>query len=83
MLANTYAYDSFGKLTASTGTLANPFQYTGREFDQETGNYFYRARYYDQNVGRFISEDPLGFKGGDPNFYGYVLNSPTRIDLGI
>ncbi len=37
--ANTYAYDSFGKLTASTGTLTNPFQYTGREFDSETGLY--------------------------------------------
>jgi hypothetical protein len=36
-LANTYTFDSFGKLTASTGTITNPFQYTGREFDQETG----------------------------------------------
>jgi len=62
VLANTYAYDSFGKLTASTGTLTNPFQYTGREFDQETGAYYYRARYYDQNVGRFVGEDPIGLE---------------------
>ena len=75
-LANTYTYDSYGKLTASTGTTANPFQYTGREFDQETGMYFYRARYYDQNVGRFDSEDPIRFKGG-PNFYAYVKNDPV------
>jgi RHS repeat-associated protein len=76
-LANTYTYDSYGKLTASTGTVANPFQYTGREFDPETGTYEYRARYYDQNVGRFVSEDPARFAGGR-NFYRYVGNSPTR-----
>jgi RHS repeat-associated protein len=76
-LVNTYAYDSFGKLTASTGTLVNPFQYTGREFDSETGLYEYRARYYDQNVGRFKSEDPIRFKGGI-NFYAYVGNNATN-----
>ena len=75
-LANTYTYDSFGKLAASTGTLLNPFQYTGREFDLETGIYEYRARYYDQNAGRFISEDPIAFRGG-VNFYRYVLNNPV------
>ncbi len=50
-LANTYTYDSFGKLTASSGSIANPFQYTGREFDPETGLYEYRARYYDSYGG--------------------------------
>jgi RHS repeat-associated protein len=75
-LANTYTYDSFGKLTASTGTLTNPFQYTGREFDSETGLYFYRARYYDNAVGRFISEDPIAFEGGN-DFYVYVQNNPS------
>ncbi|MGE5052921.1 MAG: RHS repeat-associated core domain-containing protein [Acidobacteriota bacterium] len=75
-LANTYTFDSYGKLTASTGTLTNPFQYTGRESDQETGLYYYRARYYDSNVGRFISEDPIGLQGG-PNFYAYVGNDPV------
>jgi RHS repeat-associated protein len=76
-LANTYTYDSFGKLTASTGTLANLFQYTGREFDLETGIYEYRVRYYDQTVGRFIGEDPVRFKAGT-NFYRYVENNPAR-----
>ena len=42
-LANTYTYDLFGKLTASSGTVTNPFQLAGREFDQETGSYYYRA----------------------------------------
>ncbi|MGB8582166.1 MAG: RHS repeat-associated core domain-containing protein [Candidatus Sulfotelmatobacter sp.] len=77
-LANTYIYDSFGKLTASTGTIGNPFQYTGREFDPETGIYEYRARYYDESVGRFISEDPIRFRGGI-NFYDYVRNDPPNL----
>jgi len=77
-LANTYRYDSYGKLTASTGTVANPFQYTGREFDSETGIYAYRARYYDQNVGRFLSEDPIAFNGG-LNFYRYVYGNPLTL----
>jgi YD repeat-containing protein len=42
-LSGTYIYDSFGNLTASTGTVTNPFRYTGREFDQETGIYYYRV----------------------------------------
>src|SRR5271157_4142774 len=78
-LANTYTFDSFGKLTASTGTLTNPYQYTGREFDPETGIYNYRARYFDQNVGRFLSEDPMGFKAG-ANFYRYVKNRPVNLN---
>src|SRR5207253_408203 len=43
-LAQTYSFDSFGK-TTPTGSLVNPFQYTGRESDTETGLYYYRARY--------------------------------------
>jgi RHS repeat-associated protein len=77
-LANTYTYDSFGKLTASTGTIVNPFQYTARDSDSETGLRYYRARYYDQNVGRFISEDPIAF-GAGTNLYAYVGNSPTDL----
>jgi len=77
-IANTYTYDSFGKLTASTGSLVNPFRYTARESDTETGLYYYRARYYDQVGGRFNSEDPIGFRAG-PNFYRYVNNNPTTL----
>ncbi len=76
-LANTYAYDSFGNLTASTGTISNSFRYTARELDPETGLYYYRARYYDPAIGRFISEDPIRFKGSGTNFYGYAENNPT------
>jgi len=77
-IANTYGYDSFGRLVASTGNLENPFQYTSREFDPETGLYYYRARYYSPSGGRLLSEDPLGFNI-DPDFYSYVGNSPTGL----
>ena len=76
-IANTYTYDSFGNLTASTGSVVNPLQYTGRESDAETGLYYYRARYYDPNAGRFLSEDPSDFNGGI-NFYAYVANNPIN-----
>jgi RHS repeat-associated protein len=72
-ITNTYTYDSFGKLTASSGSLVNPFQYTARESDTETGLYYYRARYYDPNAGRFITEDPGRF-GAGIDFYAYVSN---------
>jgi len=74
-IANTYTYDSYGNLTASTGTLVNSFRYTARESDPETGLYYYRARYYDPNDGRFSNEDPIQFDGGN-NFYAYVANDP-------
>jgi RHS repeat-associated protein len=72
-LAASYVYDPFGKLTTSSGTVTNPFQYTGREFDGESGLYYYRARYYESVTGRFMSEDPIRFRGG-VNFYEYVGN---------
>jgi RHS repeat-associated protein len=77
-LAQTYGYDSFGKQTSSSGSLTNPFQYTARESDPETGLYYYRFRYYDSNFGRFITEDPIGLRGG-VNFYRYVVNNPTTL----
>ena len=76
-VADTYTYDSYGNLTASSGSVSNPFSYTGREFDSETGLYYYRNRYYDSQSGRFTGEDPLLFGGGDANFYAYVGGSPT------
>ena len=74
-LTQTYTLDSFGKQTGTSGSVINPFQYTGRESDPETGLYYYRARYYDPLIGRFISEDPSGF-GDGIDFYRYVHNSP-------
>ncbi len=75
--AATYTFDAFGHLTATTGSLNNPFMYTARELDTETGLYYYRARYYDSGTGRFISEDLIGFHGG-VNKYAYAFNDSTR-----
>lgn len=77
-LAQTYTFDSFGNQTATSGSLVNSFQYTGRESDPETGLYFYRARYYDPQSGHFLREDPLRFGSGDPNFYSYVSQNPAN-----
>ncbi|MHB8412860.1 MAG: RHS repeat-associated core domain-containing protein [Candidatus Acidiferrales bacterium] len=63
-LAQTYTYDSFGNTTNSSGSLTDFFRYAGREFDTETGLYFDRARYLDPSTGRFLSEDPVRFRGG-------------------
>ena len=63
-LAQSYAYDSFGNSTNSTGSVTNFFRYAAREFDTEAGLYYYRARYYDPASGRFASEDPLGSNAG-------------------
>jgi len=76
-LAASYIYDSFGNLTASTGTITNPFKYTGREFDSESGLFYYRARYYDPGEARFQSEDPIGSRIGVNRFH-YVANAPTN-----
>ncbi len=78
----TREYDTFGNLTDETQFDANNpvdviFGYTGREFDEETRLQYNRARYYDPSNGRFISNDPIGFAGGDTNLYRYVGNSPT------
>jgi RHS repeat-associated protein len=72
---SSVTYDSFGN---STGNLATRYQYTGREKDAETGLHYYRARWYDSNLGRFLGEDPIGFAGDDINLYGYVWSSPIN-----
>jgi len=77
-VASNYTYDSFGNLVATSGSIVNNFRYTARELDTETNLYFYRARYYDQTTGRFMSEDPVGFRGGQIDFYPYVKNSPLN-----
>ncbi len=72
-----YTYEPFGNTTLNGSTTTNSFAYTGRELDG-TGLYFYRARYYNPTLQRFVSEDPLGFGGGDVNLYAYVSNSPPN-----
>ena len=77
VVQNHIEYDTFGNITSeSDGSVDYRFTYTGREHDAETGLYYYRARYYDASVGKFISEDPKSFAAGDANLYRYVTNSP-------
>lgn len=62
-VTSSTSYDSFGN--ATNASFPTRYQYTGRELDADTGLHYYRARWYDANTGRFISEDPIGFAGGD------------------
>lgn len=71
-----YTLDSFGSIV--DGYASTRYIYTGQEFDTETGLYYYDARYYDATIGRFISEDPIGFAGDSSNVYRYVHNEPTK-----
>ena len=72
------SFDSFGRVLSETNpSVSFRYGYTGRERDLESGLSYYRARYYDSNVGRFISVDPIGFAAGDTNLYRYVGNSST------
>jgi RHS repeat-associated protein len=68
-------YDSFGN---ATGNLSTRYQFTGREYDNAIGLTYYRARWYSSELGRFVSEDPIGFGGGDVNLFGYVGNNPQN-----
>ena len=73
-------YSAFGNVLSESlhDTFSpNRLKYTGREEDPDTGVYYYRARYYDPSIGRFISEDPMGFEAG-VNFYAYVGNNPLN-----
>ena len=71
-----YSYSPYGVQSASGATTTNSYTYTGREFDGLGIDYF-RARYYNPITGRFLSEDPIGFRGGI-NKYAYAGGSPTN-----
>ena len=82
----SYAYDAWGKVLSVSGSLsstvgaANPFRYRGYYYDTETGWYYLNTRYYDPNVGRFLSPDTiLGANGGllGYNLYAYCNNNPV------
>ena len=77
-VVNHFVYDSYGNLVSQTDeTVVSRYLFTGREWDSEIGLYYYRARYYDATVGRFISQDPIGFEAEDSNLYRYVVNNPV------
>lgn len=77
-LTSQYNFEPFGNTSMTGSPSGNSSQFAGRENDG-TGLYFYRARYYSPSMQRFISQDPIGFGGGDPNLYAYVFNSPVTL----
>jgi RHS repeat-associated protein len=76
---NTYAYTPFGMITKDE-SFHQPFTFSGEYgvLEEPSGLYYMRARYYDPQIGRFISEDPIRFAGGDVNLYAYVGNNPVN-----
>ena len=76
---DTYVYDAYGSPVQSTGTTVNPFRYVGRVgyfSDAELLQYYIRARHYSPDLARWLSVDPIGYRGGI-NLYGYVGSSPV------
>ena len=80
-VAARYDYGPFGETVSAEGTASawNPWRYTSRGFDADTGLYDYRARSYDPGLGRFTSTDPSGRLGG-VNLYAYAANDPVRFN---
>jgi RHS repeat-associated protein len=84
-LVERYDYDVYGYVSIfdagdnplTTSAIGNPYLFTGQSYDPESGNYYYRARYYAPDLGRFLGQDPLGFAAGDYNLYRYVANNPA------
>ncbi len=81
-----YAYDVFGRPTIrdvngvpiSQSAFGNPYLFTARAYDAESGLYYYRARYYDYSTGRFLQPDPTGYADGI-NWYTYCGNNPVGL----
>jgi len=80
-VAARYAYSPFGETKLAEGRAAkqNPFRYTSREHDAQTGLYHYRARSYSPELGRFTTPDPAGRVGGF-NLYAYASNDPASFN---
>jgi RHS repeat-associated protein len=76
---NSYQYDEWGNIKQQVEGTKNPFKYAGEVYDEESGLYYLRARYYDPSMGRFISKDTYEGNITNPlslNQYTYVGNNP-------
>lgn len=76
-IQTSYSYGPFGAVSQTGAASANAFKWTGRE-DDGTGLQYNRARYYSPGLQRFVAEDPIGFRGGDVNLYGYTGGDPVN-----
>ncbi len=78
-IVNRYAYSPYGIILGKDEVVSQPFTYVGKfgVITESGGLYYMRARYYDANIGRFISSDPIGFVGG-LNLYAYVGGNPVN-----
>ena len=76
-------YDIYGKIRKQYigKAIDCPFRYQGQYEDEETGLYYNRFRYYDNETGNYLSQDPIGLEGGNPTMYGYVKDTNTWIDF--
>jgi len=75
----TMRYDAFGNFLADSGSTDGDYvSFTGREYDDMFGLYYYRARYYSPMTGRFTTRDPIGLAGGDFNLYRHTRNNPVN-----
>jgi RHS repeat-associated protein len=73
-------YTPFGEAVISVETVENPFRFPGQYYDQETGLHYNYHRYYDPMIGRFVTPDPIGLRGGI-NLFVWVQNNPiNKID---
>ena len=89
VVSENYAYNGFGKVSIydlyfnalDSSAIHNPYMFTGRRLDEETGQYYYRARHFDPLNARFIQRDPIGIwvdEANNGNGYTYVANNPTN-----
>ncbi len=80
-LAQGYVYTAFGEMQCYGPGVSNPWHFSSKRLDPESGWVYFGRRYYDPRTGRWTTPDPVGFADG-PNLYAYVKNSPlTHIDL--
>ena len=70
-------YNTFGVHADANSVPLGRMRFQGREFDSSTGDYFFRARFYNSKTGKFNNPDPLVFGAGDSNLYRFVFNRPT------
>ena len=64
-------------MTETNASNGDRFKFAGMEYDATAGQYYDHARWFSNEVGRFVTPDPLGFAAGDANVYRYVSNDPT------